>query len=100
MAIPPTLLKEWDFKRNAELDPARLKPQSSKVVWWKCENGHRWKKRIQSRFLYKSGCPVCKSLGYLYPAPASEKTNQSTVQSNRQSFRILNYSLRFFTVIK
>ena len=45
----PNLLKEWDFKKNGDLDPHSLKAQSNKKVWWKCENGHSWKQVIATR---------------------------------------------------
>jgi hypothetical protein len=72
MAIKPSLLSEWDFASNGGLDPAKIAQQSNKVVWWKCLYGHSWQKKIQSRFLYDSGCPSCKSLGFLHPLLAEE----------------------------
>ena len=38
----PELLREWDEQRNSGLAPADFAPNSSKKVWWRCANGHRW----------------------------------------------------------
>ena len=67
--ISDTLMTEWDHEKNLSLglDPAKLTAQSNKQAYWCCEHGHSWKKRIQSRTLYSSGCPTCKSLGFLHP---------------------------------
>ena len=70
--IRKDLLKEWDFEKNGSLNPNLLSEQSNKVVWWICEHGHSWKKRIQSRHLYNKGCPKCNSLAFKYPEVASE----------------------------
>ena len=59
-ALFPELLLEWDFEKNKELEPSKLKPGSSKVVWWKCKDGHNYQKRIEFRTRGASGCPVCK----------------------------------------
>jgi hypothetical protein len=72
--ISDTLMTEWDHKKNLSLglDPTKLTAQSNKQAHWLCEHGHSWKKRIQSRTLYNSGCPTCKSLGFLYPELTKE----------------------------
>ena len=34
---------EWDYERNAPLTPKDVTPNSNKVVWWKCKEGHVFK---------------------------------------------------------
>jgi len=67
------LISEWDYEKNAnDIAPEALSNQSNKVVFWKCSNGHSWQKRVQSRYLYKKGCPMCDSLGHKFPEIAGE----------------------------
>ena len=64
----PQLIKQWHPTKNTEFTPEMVSPGSSKVVWWKCKEGHEWKARIG--VIYKhlneatkldifSGCPDC-----------------------------------------
>lgn len=55
----PDLLQEWDFSKNLDLSPSSTTYGSKKDVWWKCEKGHSWKARPNSRTAMKSGCPYC-----------------------------------------
>lgn len=56
----PELLREWNYKRNANIRPEDLLPGSNRKVWWICKNGHEWEVVVNSR----SGkghaeCPFC-----------------------------------------
>lgn len=54
----PEILPEWDYERNVDLPENIL--STSKIVWWKCINGHSYEMKIQSRVgKSKSGCPYC-----------------------------------------
>ncbi len=53
----PELCKEWDYAKN-EITPDKVTPNSSKLVWWKCENGHEWQATINNRNK-GTGCPIC-----------------------------------------
>lgn len=59
----PELLKEWDFKKNGELDPNSLPSGSRMTVWWKCKNPEHpsWLAIINNRARTKNprGCPYC-----------------------------------------
>lgn len=55
----PSLLMEWDYDKNEDIDPSTLFYRSQKEVWWKCKLGHSWKKSIYSRSYNKSKCPYC-----------------------------------------
>jgi len=59
--IMPELITEWDTDKNGDLAPDQFLPQSAKMIWWKCENGHSWKAPIQRRS-NGGGCPYCSGL--------------------------------------
>ena len=52
------LMAEWNWARNAKLDPSQLTFGSHKKVWWKCSEGHEWQSAIYSRHS-GHGCPYC-----------------------------------------
>lgn len=54
------LLAEWDAEKNGAATPQNTPHSSREKAWWRCENGHSWQARIQSRVLTGCGCPVCK----------------------------------------
>jgi uncharacterized Zn-finger protein len=54
----PVLLKEWNYKKNINVDPKTIKSGSHIKVWWICDKGHEWEAAIYSRNI-GSSCPVC-----------------------------------------
>ncbi len=42
------LMAEWDWEKN-EKSPDQFTLGSNQKVWWKCEKGHEWEARINSR---------------------------------------------------
>ncbi len=71
------LLAEWDGEKNAPLTPDAISYGSKRLVWWTCENGHRWTASPCSR-KNGAGCPLCaerkppSSLAAAYPRIAGE----------------------------
>ena len=57
----PNIAKEWDFEKNGDLTPDMVFSSSSKIVYWKCENGHSWQASINNRQGGK-GCPFCNGV--------------------------------------
>ena len=53
----PEVLEIWDYEKNTQ-DPQTLSSGSNVIVWWKCQNGHHWQKRIVSQ-LKHNYCPIC-----------------------------------------
>ena len=53
------LMKEWDWKANAGLDPNTLTFGSNKKVWWICSKGHKWSTAIRDRIYRNFKCPYC-----------------------------------------
>lgn len=57
--LRPDLLKEWDNKKNIDINPHTISPNfSSKKVWWVCNKGHSYEATPQKRNLGR-GCPFC-----------------------------------------
>ena len=54
----PKLVKEWNYEKNGNLKPQNITSNSSKKVWWKCEKGHEWQARVDSRTC-GNNCPYC-----------------------------------------
>lgn len=75
----PELVDQWDAVRNGPLDATTM-AGSHRSVWWRCEQGHRWSARIQTRVRHRSACPYCSgrrpttetSLAAVRPDVASE----------------------------
>ena len=61
-SLYPNLTKEWDYEKNGDLTPETIYPGSNLKVWWKCNNNHSWKTKINLRTRMKTGCPVCAGL--------------------------------------
>ena len=56
--VNPNLSKEWNYEKNDGLTPIDVTSNSNKKVWWRCEKGHEWEARINSRS-DGNGCPYC-----------------------------------------
>lgn len=57
-SVKPELAKEWDYEKNAPLDPDFFSRGSNVKAWWICKEGHTWQAQISNR-CHGSGCPVC-----------------------------------------
>ena len=56
--VNPILANEWNFEKNGELRPNDVMPNSSRKVWWKCDQGHEWQAIISNRSK-GNGCIYC-----------------------------------------
>lgn len=69
----PELLQFWDEARNQPLTPFLVGAQSAAVVWWKCPQGHSFKRVVntmtRSRYVR---CPECRYLSNYAPKIAAE----------------------------
>ena len=55
----PDVVSDWDSEKNGGLTPWMFSPGSEKEFWFKCANGHEYKKSLAYRT--RSGmCPICK----------------------------------------
>ena len=55
----PQVAKHWDYSLNKDLLPSMFRPRSETEVWWNCEKGHKYKKRISMAVKLRQ-CPICK----------------------------------------
>lgn len=56
-------------------DPTKVAEGSAKKLPWKCAIGHEWIAEVRNRTGVRgsrTSCPVCSSVGYLFPALAKE----------------------------
>ncbi|MGL4451781.1 MAG: zinc-ribbon domain-containing protein [Sarcina sp.] len=59
----PDISTMWNYEKNEGLTPLDVTYGSNKEVWWICENGHEWKKRISKITKIKNcKCPICRKL--------------------------------------
>jgi len=58
--LNPELMLDWDFNKNADVDPTKITVHSGMYVDWKCHFcGHEWRTRANNRSSAKRGCPNC-----------------------------------------
>ncbi len=85
----PSLVNEWDYTENIEIDIKKITYGSAKTVNWICKKGHKWKAQVKKRAIRGDGCPYCSGkrpiagendLATLYPDVADQwdyESNQS-----------------------
>lgn len=56
--LEPSIAALWDLERNSPLTPEQVTPAAQRVVWWRCETGHRWRASVQAQ-VAGGACPVC-----------------------------------------
>lgn len=54
----PEIASEWNYDKNEQLNPNEIAARSSRIVWWKCKNGHEWQSAVRNRTGGR-GCPYC-----------------------------------------
>ncbi|WP_260288933.1 zinc-ribbon domain-containing protein [Peribacillus aracenensis] len=57
--INPEIAAQWHPRKNGDLTPYHVTPNSGKKVWWLCESGHEWETSITKRNGRQYGCPYC-----------------------------------------
>jgi len=57
----PELLPYWDYDKNYPLTPQHISPNSTKKVWWKCEQGHSWGNSVVNMNNSLHTCPYCEN---------------------------------------
>lgn len=58
----PELMQEWDFAKNANINPKTVPATWTKKVWWKCASGHSWQSKVRHRVSRDWQCPRCAAL--------------------------------------
>ncbi len=59
----PDMAGSWCEERNYELRPEMVSPYSKRIVYWKCERGHIYFKKIADQ-VSDQRCPVCEAFYY------------------------------------
>lgn len=59
LIVKPDLCKEWNYKKNGDLNPEDVSYGSHKKIWWVCEKKHEWAATVNDRYNKQSGCPYC-----------------------------------------
>lgn len=59
--IKPELVREWDYKKNIDIDPSQVAYSSSHKFWWICSEGHESYLASPSHRVNGTGCPLCKN---------------------------------------
>ena len=54
-------MKEWNYKKNLDVNPEKLIFGSKKKVWWICSKGHEWENVIANRTIHNQNCPFCSN---------------------------------------
>lgn len=54
----PELLKWWHPTKNEGLDSSTITIKSNFKIWWQCEKGHTWQRRILEQ-INSQCCPYC-----------------------------------------
>lgn len=54
----PEYASQWDYTLN-DRHPEEFTERHGYLAYWKCENGHGWRRKINARIQDKSGCPEC-----------------------------------------
>ena len=59
----PSLIKYWNYTKNAPLLPTQVTLRSTKNVWWLCDNNHEYRAKIvnKSKNTKNSMCPYCSN---------------------------------------
>jgi len=55
----PEKALRWNYFRNGEATPENVMLNSTKKVWWICEEGHEWEAGISKK---NNPCPYCEEL--------------------------------------
>lgn len=72
--VKPNVAKEWNYEKNGELTPDKVKYNADLKVWWKCSQEHEWAAHIFNRSK-GHGCPYCCNFSALAGYNDLETTN-------------------------
>lgn len=58
--VHPELVKEWDYNKNAPINPDMVTIGSDQKYWWICEQGHHYEASVSHRSSGQN-CPFCSN---------------------------------------
>lgn len=83
----PELLIEWDFDKNAGVDPQAVSYGSMRKFWWKCSIcNNSWQMSSNARTNQRQGCPKCAGA-------KRTKSFLSTLLNNKESLEETNHQV-------
>ena len=54
----PHIAAEWHPTKNDDVLPSQVSAYSNHYAWWRCDNGHEWRSKINNRS-NGCNCPIC-----------------------------------------
>ena len=75
-----SLLLEWDYEKNGDVDPASVKDHSNKKFFWICPKGHPSYLMPVTKRSIGHGCPVCSNHKIIKGINDFETTNPELMQ--------------------
>lgn len=75
-----SLLLEWDYEKNGNVDPASVKDHSNKKFFWICPKGHPSYLMPVTKRSIGHGCPVCSNHKIIKGINDFETTNPELMQ--------------------
>jgi hypothetical protein len=57
----PNISSKWHKLKNIGIKPSEVVSGSAKSVWWKCNKGHEYKRKIYDEVKFNS-CPYCSGI--------------------------------------
>lgn len=96
--INPLLAKEWHPTKNEDLKPENISPNSSKKIWWMCQNcGNEYQATPASRNLRHTGCPKCaKDFQTSFPKYAIMYYLQKYIKNIKHSYKKFGFELDIY----
>ena len=60
----PEIASEWDYEKNAPVEPTQIPAGTGKSFYWLCPEGHSYRSVVGSRTNIGTGCPRCNIGGF------------------------------------
>lgn len=97
-SVNPLLSKEWHPTKNGNLKPENISPNSSKKIWWMCQNcGNEYQATPASRNLRHTGCPKCaKDFQTSFPEYAIMYYLQKYIKNIKHSYKKFGFELDIY----
>lgn len=59
-ALFPDKIKDWDYRKN-KISPDNITPGSSKIIWWRCKEGHSYESILANHIKHNCKCQYCSN---------------------------------------
>lgn len=96
ITVDPNIKNTWDYEKNTRLNPLKIFPQSTIQAYFKCENGHGFRRMIY-KYIENPTCAKClknnRKLLKMHPNTVKfvdYKKNKNIDLKNEASTSVLN----------